>query len=808
MISHSASDPFPTLLVGDYLLYLDDGGARLEQATEADRSALLTLDLDGLAVRECEPAFLSPILAALDAGQWSDVLRLGRELEPQVIQAGCWGTWARLIEQMRLAAHKLYDRQAQARALHQAGVRAFCLGDQAAARSLLANAFRLRQEIGDHDGAMNTCALLDLLLGPPMPSSSSAGPVPAISKRPLPLWAVLSPVLLLALIVLGGVLTLNLWRPTSTPESAWTSVYPPITSTPVESQVITPTFTPTFIVAPTLTPVSIPTHTPVPPHTPTSAATPDILGPSPPTLNQPAANAVLNCAADKARLSTRFQWGTVSDPSGIKRYELSLTEIAPRIYAYPVKTFTDAQPVEVELLCGKTYRWRVRAVDGVGNPGGWSEERQFTLADKTPPSAPTLSAPADAIALDCPSGRPVDVLLKWAAVSDPSGIARYEIEVVRETPTLTQDIYSVAGTQPEIPLSASCDQTYTWRVRATDGVGNVGAWSSPRRFQIKPPPPDLVIDELQTTGVAQILADGRVHVPIRFTVHNRGGSDADLFNVAVIYTPESAGPPQWFLLEFIGPTASDQPLPADTRLTFSGTVAFESIEQGKTIDLQIIADACLTESDMPAHCRVSESDEGNNRSALLRLTLPRLITATLRPAADATVDRRLPTRVYGTADLLVVDGGEYTAEALIRFDLNSIPPAAEIRSATLYLSVNPQWSLTDTAVTIEIAQVQEAWAEETVNWDNKPTYAPLDPSIQPTCTLTVGTAGCRWEIAHWIQEWIAGQPHWGIVLRSQDGRRAFFSRESANAPRLVVEYLFVPAYGVSERGQSGWGLRP
>lgn len=801
---NTASTSSPALLVGDYVLYMGEAGAYVEQATDAERQALLTLETESLADRQCDPALLDPLHAAADAERWSDVLYLATELEPQVIQAGCWGTWAQLLEQMHRAALKLHDQHAEARALHQSGVRALCLGDQVAARSCLARAFRLRQSLDDRDGAAATCALLDLVLGPPTLPSSAVEPTVVTPKRRLSPAVAVVAALLIILLVLGGVWRFKLW-PTPTPQAT----SQPTATLTVVAQVITPTATATFIFAPTATPMPSPTHTPVPTDTPLPTPTRDLVGPPPPALNQPAANAVSACAADKAQHTVRFQWSAVTDPSDIKRYELVLSEIAPRSYVYPTKTFTGTQPVDVSLPCNVTYRWRVRAVDGAGNAGGWSEERQFTLADKSAPPAPDLVAPANFSELDCLSGESIDVLFKWTPVSDPSGIAGYEIESVLSIPGMSEfPARSTPGTQPQVTINLRCGGSYEWLVRATDGAGNVGKWSAIYRVLVRRPLPDLVVEGLQTTGPAQIDSNGRVRVPITFAVYNRGGLDADAFSVNVIYAPESAGSPQWFLPAFDAPLNIEEPLSSAAPRVFSGNLIFEAVEQGKTVDVQVVADSCLTERDMPGHCRVLESNENNNSSTLLRLTLPKLVMTTLRPVADATVDSRMPTRPYGNADLLVIDDGEYPAEALLRFDLSAIPPGAQIRNATLHMQIVPQWSLTEPPVTVELAQVQEDWSEETVNWVTRPALVPPDLSARLVYTLPVGAQDIRWEITPWVQEWIAGQPHRGIALRSQGGRRVFASRESANAPRLVIEYVFIPTQGTGERGSGGFGLHP
>jgi hypothetical protein len=94
--------------------------------------------------------------------------------------------------------------------------------------------------------------------------------------------------------------------------------------------------------------------------------------------------------------------------------------------------------------------------------------------DTVPPPAPTLLWPANGenINDNTPS-------LEWTSVSDPSGVT-YTLEIIgRLTKTgLTSPTYTLTGGE------ALPDGTCSWRVRAVDGVGNIGDWSSTWSFGI------------------------------------------------------------------------------------------------------------------------------------------------------------------------------------------------------------------------------------------------------------------------------------------------------------------------------------
>jgi hypothetical protein len=131
---------------------------------------------------------------------------------------------------------------------------------------------------------------------------------------------------------------------------------------------------------------------------------------------------------------------------------------------------------DVEALADTTYYWRVRAVDGASNQSDWSEVWQFTV--KTVP-APTLVSPRNYALV-----RDSTPLLDWSDVSDPNGVT-YRVQVARDN-AFSQVVYEKSGILPsqhelENPLQ---NGKYFWRVRAVDGAGTVGNWSSVWQFKL------------------------------------------------------------------------------------------------------------------------------------------------------------------------------------------------------------------------------------------------------------------------------------------------------------------------------------
>jgi hypothetical protein len=107
-----------------------------------------------------------------------------------------------------------------------------------------------------------------------------------------------------------------------------------------------------------------------------------------------------------------------------------------------------------------------------------------TPDDVTPPPAPVLTAPSNGSVLGCKGSQTVS----WTAVSDPSGISQYQVQVQRHSGDNNwQDVSGspfagVSGLSHAVGVE--CGWYYRWRVRAVDGQGNIGPWSGWWTFAI------------------------------------------------------------------------------------------------------------------------------------------------------------------------------------------------------------------------------------------------------------------------------------------------------------------------------------
>src|SRR5215210_6487898 len=116
-------------------------------------------------VLEAADAILGVLQRSAQNGRWEGALRLGRVVEGPLAVRGHWGAWAETLERELEAARQLGDRSAEAWCLHQSGTRALCLEDTPTARADLTEALRLRESLGDREGAAITRHNLNLLGG-------------------------------------------------------------------------------------------------------------------------------------------------------------------------------------------------------------------------------------------------------------------------------------------------------------------------------------------------------------------------------------------------------------------------------------------------------------------------------------------------------------------------------------------------------------------------------------------------------------------------------------------------------------------
>lgn len=95
---------------------------------------------------------------------------------------------------------------------------------------------------------------------------------------------------------------------------------------------------------------------------------------TPTAVPVPAPKAIAPGTTLSCRSSVFLEWSPVSHPNGVSQYEWQVNG--------PVETksgSTSGTRVEFFVSCGAAYSWKVRAVDGLGVPGPYSESLAFSI---------------------------------------------------------------------------------------------------------------------------------------------------------------------------------------------------------------------------------------------------------------------------------------------------------------------------------------------------------------------------------------------------------------------------------------------
>jgi hypothetical protein len=269
---------------------------------------------------------------------------------------------------------------------------------------------------------------------------------------------------------------------------------PPPTATPTQTP-IPATATPT----PTLTPSSTATAT----ETFTPSPTPNPPPPAPEVVS-PYHGLTVTCSQVKA---ISLEWRKPFDENGIDRYRVVLDVHIDGAWQNVIDREVAAEETRLDITrdflshCGDWLRWKVQAMDGAGVWGAWSAEHVFLGEEPPillfvpvlnfPPPAPEIISPAHKSIVYCFSG---NVYVSWAAPDDPDGIAGYEVELYQHDNAQWNLSLSdtVDGSMKEYEITKFvnefCGRWLSWRVRARDGLGALGSWSSQPVFQAQEPP--------------------------------------------------------------------------------------------------------------------------------------------------------------------------------------------------------------------------------------------------------------------------------------------------------------------------------
>lgn len=192
-------------------------------------------------------------------GQWANVAKLGRALDPYLTLSGHWDAWHKTLGEVQNAARELNDLALQGWVLHQLATYEIGAGNLSAAQKLLKQAVKIRTQLGDHVGTAYSQNNLKIIAPAVPPVARPANLMP---------WAIGGlAIVALAVFLIFGNRSRNPAPPTLEPSAVAASEAPvvvPVSTTPTVTSTLTQTpppsptnlstFTPALTDTPTLTP--------------------------------------------------------------------------------------------------------------------------------------------------------------------------------------------------------------------------------------------------------------------------------------------------------------------------------------------------------------------------------------------------------------------------------------------------------------------------------------------------------------------------------------------------------------------------
>jgi chitodextrinase len=192
-----------------------------------------------------------------------------------------------------------------------------------------------------------------------------------------------------------------------------------------------------------------------------------------PDSQAPTAPATLMAAA-AGSTQINVSWTASTDNVGVTRYAVERSQGAGSTSFTQIATLAGTNASDTGLAPSTVYNYRVRATDAVGNLGPYSSIASATTA-AAPPDQTAPTAPGNLAASTVSSNQ---INLSWTASTDNVGVTGYLVERAQGSgSTSFTQVGTASGTSfSDSGLAAST--VYNYRVRATDAVGNLSAYSS------------------------------------------------------------------------------------------------------------------------------------------------------------------------------------------------------------------------------------------------------------------------------------------------------------------------------------------
>ncbi len=457
--------------------------------------------------------FFGALTWAVQSDRFTDVIALGRAIDPYLTLHGLWDAWGKSTEYVLNAARLTSEQSVEAWALHQLGTRAIGEGLRDEALRLLRAALEIRRSLGDTTGMAYTQHNIDRLL---VGSSTSNDHTPKGKKSSQPhkpakfflglggtgfVGIVAIVIVLLLLRQCGGIFPI----PTSTPTRLSTITKTAtrtrtLTRTPTPSRTLTPTKTQT--VTRTFTFTRTPTRT----STPTFTATPipcylasfvkDVTIPDGARINP----GVSFTKTWRLRNDGSCEW----TPNYKILFDSGDQMSAPQVSDWPDNIAPiqhgDTVDISVTFIAPNTpdasYTGYFKLLAPDGTVFGTGKEGRFWVAItiNSPPPAPVAISPANYDEKSC-LGELVEINFIWKKVSDPNKIAQYQVTLYISTDNgytynpEPVNIWNTKNSQPSYKINIECPASnsvyyYYWQVGAIDGANLQGPFSTPEYFTV------------------------------------------------------------------------------------------------------------------------------------------------------------------------------------------------------------------------------------------------------------------------------------------------------------------------------------
>ncbi len=311
---------------------------------------------------------------------------------------------------------------------------------------------------------------------------------------------------------------------------------------------------------------------------------------------EPVFSGAVSFSSNPVTGSVQLVWPSASDDRGtIAGYDVGRSADGGATWVYVARDLAGTSYIDTGIPAGE-YMYRIRARDPAGN--GTYLLSGLLTADDGPPPAPDAPV-ASATVTNSPM-----ITVSWNAVTDPTGIANYDVEQTSDGGSIWNPVTTTASASIMTTLT---DGVYGFRVRARDNSGQVSAWSSPSAtVTVDTQMPDVVIDApLPATWYgAGLMASG--------TATDFGSAGLTevayaVFDGALYYdgTGFSSGTPVWL------PAAGLASWTADLSLLPPGSYTLEAQATDAAGNLSLVAQVSFGIDAAPPTCGVCATLTGD-----------------------------------------------------------------------------------------------------------------------------------------------------------------------------------------------------